>query len=122
MFFNSNIKFLRKRKGRTQDDVAVSLGIPRSTFNNYENLIAQPGMETLIGFSNYYGVAIDTLIRVDLTKLAEPAFAARKRLRRIYQRQQPARAGYYRGFGERGKHRAGCRKGQSRLHQRFCRP
>jgi transcriptional regulator with XRE-family HTH domain len=71
MYFNSNIKFLRKRKGRTQDDVAVSLGIPRSTFNNYENLIAQPGMETLIGFSNYYGVAIDTLIRVDLTKLAE---------------------------------------------------
>jgi len=71
MYFNSNIKFLRRRKGRTQDDVAVSLGIPRSTLNNYENLIAQPGMQTLIGFSDYYGVAIDTLIKVDLTKLAD---------------------------------------------------
>ncbi len=75
MYFTSNIKILRKRKGRTQDDVAVALGIPRSTFNNYENLIAQPGMETLVGFSNYYGVAIDTLIKVDLSKLSESQFS-----------------------------------------------
>jgi len=39
--------------------------------NNYENQIARPGMETLINFSDYYGVAIDTLVKVDLTKLAE---------------------------------------------------
>jgi len=71
MTFNTNIKFLRKRKGRTQDDVASALGLTRSTLNNYENLIAQPGMETLVNFSEYYGVAIDTLIKADLTKLSE---------------------------------------------------
>ncbi len=71
MTFNSNIKFLRKRKGRTQDDVASALGLTRSTLNNYENRIAQPGMETLVSFSEYYGVAIDTLIKADLTKLSE---------------------------------------------------
>lgn len=71
MNFNTNIKFLRKRKGRTQDDVASALGLTRSTMNNYENQIAQPGMENLVRFSDYYGVAIDTLVKVDLTKLSE---------------------------------------------------
>jgi len=71
MFFSSNIKFLRKRRERTQDDVAVALGMKRSTLSGYENNIAQPGFEALIAFSGYYNVAIDTLIRVDLTRLPE---------------------------------------------------
>jgi transcriptional regulator with XRE-family HTH domain len=57
--------------GRTQDDVAVALGMKRSTLSGYENAIAQPGMEALVSFSNYFRVAIDTLVRVDLTKLPE---------------------------------------------------
>ncbi len=71
MFFSSNIKFFRKRRGLTQDDVARSLGMKRSTLSGYENNIAQPGMEALISFSNFYKIAIDTLIRVELTKLPE---------------------------------------------------
>lgn len=71
MFFSSNIKLFRKRRGFTQDDVATSLGMKRSTLSGYENNVAQPGMEALIAFSNFYKVAIDTLIRVDLTKLPE---------------------------------------------------
>jgi len=71
MFLSSNIKFLRKRMERTQDDVATSLGMKRSTLSGYENGIAQPAMEALIAFSNYFKIAIDTLIRVDLSKLPE---------------------------------------------------
>ena len=71
MFFSSNIKFLRKRRGRTQDEVAITLEMKRSTLSGYENNVAQAGMEALIGFSNYFKVAIDTLIRVDLTALPE---------------------------------------------------
>ncbi len=69
MYFNTNIKLLRKRKGRTQDDVANALKIKRSTYNNYENQIAKPGIATLLAFSEYFGIAIDTLIKVDLSKL-----------------------------------------------------
>ena len=43
MYFTSNIKFLRKRRGRTQDDVAVALNLKRSTLSGYENGVAQPG-------------------------------------------------------------------------------
>jgi transcriptional regulator with XRE-family HTH domain len=71
MFLSSNIKFLRKRMERTQDDVATSLEMKRSTLSGYENGIAQPAMEALIAFSNYFKIAIDTLIRVDLSGLPE---------------------------------------------------
>lgn len=67
MFFASNIKFLRKRKGSTQDEVASSLNMKRSTLSGYENEVAQPNMETLLSFSNYFNIAIDTLIKIDLS-------------------------------------------------------
>jgi transcriptional regulator with XRE-family HTH domain len=71
MFFSSNIKFLRRRKGLTQDVVADSLDMKRSTLSGYENNIAQPGFEALITLSRYFNVAIDTLIKVDLASLPE---------------------------------------------------
>ncbi len=69
--FGSNIKLLRKRRGRTQDDVAVALGLKRPTLSGYENGVAQPGLDTLVAFSRYFNVSVDTLIKTDLGSLAE---------------------------------------------------
>jgi transcriptional regulator with XRE-family HTH domain len=71
MYFTSNIKFLRKRRGRTQDDVAVALNLKRSTLSGYENGVAQPGIETLVSFSRYFNLSIDTLLKIDISKLSE---------------------------------------------------
>ncbi|MDD4745720.1 MAG: LexA family transcriptional regulator [Salinivirgaceae bacterium] len=71
MFFSSNIKFLRKRQRHTQDDVATSLEMKRSTLSGYENGVALPSVSVLLAFSDYFGISIDTLIRVDLTPLRE---------------------------------------------------
>jgi transcriptional regulator with XRE-family HTH domain len=71
MYFASNIKFLRKRRGRTQDDVAAALNLKRSTLSGYENGIAQPGIEILISFSGYFNMSIDTLLKMDIPKLSE---------------------------------------------------
>ncbi|HEX2920499.1 MAG TPA: LexA family transcriptional regulator [Bacteroidales bacterium] len=71
MFFTQNIKFLRKRKGRTQDDVAVALNLKRSTLSGYENGVAQPGIEILISFSGYFNISIDNMLKLDLSKLKE---------------------------------------------------
>jgi transcriptional regulator with XRE-family HTH domain len=71
MLFTKNIKLLRKRKGRTQDDVAFAINMKRSTLSGYENEVAQPGIETLIAFSNYYKISVDTLLKVDLSALRE---------------------------------------------------
>ena len=71
MYFSSNIKLLRKRRGRTQDDVAHALDMKRSTLSGYENQVAQPGIDSLMAFSKYFNIAIDTLIRVELSELSE---------------------------------------------------
>jgi len=68
--FASNIKLLRKRRGRTQDDVAFALGMKRPTLSGYENEVAQPGIESLLAFSKYFGVSVDTMLKVDLSKLS----------------------------------------------------
>ena len=84
MFFKENIKLLRKRKGRTQDDAAFSLEIKRSTLSGYENGVAQPNMNALMQFSEYYGVAIDTLVKVDLSSLSESQLSQLERGYDIY--------------------------------------
>src|SRR4030066_2474669 len=71
MYFTSNIKFLRKRKGRTQDDIAVALNLKRSTLSGYENGVAQPGIEILESFSRYFNMSIDTLLKIDMPNLSE---------------------------------------------------
>ena len=71
MYFNSNIKLMRKRRGRTQDEAAFALNMKRSTLSGYENGVAQPGIQQLIVYSEYFGISVDTLIKVDLSKLRE---------------------------------------------------
>jgi len=71
MYFTSNIKFLRKRRGRTQDDVAAALNLKRSTLSGYENGVAQPGIDILVSFSGYFNMSIDTLLKIDMTSLSE---------------------------------------------------
>lgn len=77
--FASNIKLLRKRRGRTQDDVAFALDMKRSTLSGYENEVAQPGIDALLSFSKYYGISVDTLLKVDLSKLSQSELAQLER-------------------------------------------
>ena len=70
MYFNSNIKFLRKHRGRTQDDIAFALQMKRSTLSGYENGVSEPNLETLVAFSKYFGITIDTLVKVDLSSIS----------------------------------------------------
>jgi transcriptional regulator with XRE-family HTH domain len=71
MNFSNNIKFLRKRKGCTQDEVAIDLNMKRSTLSGYENQISQPNLEALLAFSGYYNISVDALIKPDLTQFSE---------------------------------------------------
>jgi transcriptional regulator with XRE-family HTH domain len=84
MYFKSNIKLLRKRKGRTQDDVSSALDMKRSTLSGYENGVGHPNLGTLTLFSDYFGVAIDTLIKVDMESLSESQLSQLERGYDIY--------------------------------------
>lgn len=72
--FGSNIKLLRTRKKRTQNELAAALNVKRTTINAIENSISQPTVILLQAFSKYFGIAIDTLINIDLSKLSESQF------------------------------------------------
>lgn len=70
IFLSSNILLLRKRRRKTQDDVAYAINIKRTTYTGIEIGNAFPSIEVLVNISNYFGVAIDTLLKVDLSKLS----------------------------------------------------
>jgi transcriptional regulator with XRE-family HTH domain len=69
--FGQNIKLLRKRRSRTQDDIAFALGMKRSTLSGYENGVAEPGIEALLSLARYFKISVDTLLTVDLGALRE---------------------------------------------------
>jgi transcriptional regulator with XRE-family HTH domain len=66
-----NIKLLRKRRGRTQDDIAIALDMKRSTLSGYENGVAEPGIEALLALAKYFKISVDTLLTIDLSTLRE---------------------------------------------------
>lgn len=75
MYLKENIKLLRKRKKRSQEEVAKAIGITRSAYNSYENGVAEPGISLLLKLSEYYDVNLDKLVRVNLSELTESALA-----------------------------------------------
>ena len=68
-FFGTNLKVLRERKKRTQQDIADFIGIKRSILNNYEHGISNPSIENLLMISEYFNISINTLLTVDFRKL-----------------------------------------------------
>lgn len=71
MYLGSNLKLLRKRRKLTQDDVANALNIKRPTYSGYENHIAEPGIDMILVLSKYYNIAVDTLLKTDLSNMRE---------------------------------------------------
>jgi len=67
-FFAKNILFLRKKRQYTQAEMPNHIDIQRATWSNYENGVTEPDISKLIGISDLFGVTIDELIRVDLSK------------------------------------------------------
>ncbi len=71
MFLGNNLKTLRKRKNLTQDEAAEKIGISRTKINAYENGHSEPTIDSLTLLAGFYQVNIDTLIKIDLSKLSE---------------------------------------------------
>lgn len=57
----NNIKNLRKRDNRTQEDVANALGITFQAVSRWESGLAYPDMELVPSIANYFGISIDEL-------------------------------------------------------------
>ena len=61
--------------GKSQEEVATALGLTRSSYSGYENNVAQPSLDNLISFSDFYKVSIDDLVRKDFSNYKESDWA-----------------------------------------------
>jgi transcriptional regulator with XRE-family HTH domain len=70
MYLASNLKFLRKKSGKTQDALSSEVNIGRTTIANYEAGISEPNLETLLTFSNFFGISLDDFLSKNMEDAA----------------------------------------------------
>lgn len=64
-----NLKYLRKREGYRQEDMARLLGYKgKQGYSSIENGISNVSIENLVNISEYFGVTVDDLLKKDLSK------------------------------------------------------
>lgn len=72
IFWADNIKFLRNRKRMSQDTLAEKLAVSRSKLNAHENgHTVNPPVEDLLRISSFFRISIDSLLKVNLSRLGE---------------------------------------------------
>ncbi|MFT6814734.1 MAG: transcriptional regulator with XRE-family HTH domain [Sphingobacteriales bacterium] len=71
MYFSENLKLLRTRMGKSQQDIADELNLKRTSLSGYENGGIQPPFQVLLSLCDYYNVSVDTLMRMNLSKVGE---------------------------------------------------
>ncbi len=72
--FASNIKYLRNKKGLSQQALADEFDLTRGQLASYEDNRAEPSQETLIKYSNFFRLPIDAFIKNDLTGAKDDVF------------------------------------------------
>lgn len=143
-YLSFNIRHLRTLKKLTQEQFADDLKVSRSRISSYEENRAVPPIDFIIDLSNYFGISIDILIKVDISKTKEDSFMKIGNNRVLFPIsvddsnddlieviEEEASAGYLRGYSDpeyiehlnkiklpflpTGKHRAFPIKGDSML-------
>ncbi|RIJ47725.1 helix-turn-helix domain-containing protein [Maribellus luteus] len=72
IFFAGNIKFLRERKKMSQEALASTLELTRAKIAAIEaGNTKSPQPEDYLNFSDFFKISIDTLLKIDLSKLGE---------------------------------------------------
>jgi transcriptional regulator with XRE-family HTH domain len=61
-----NLKTLRKLNGESQQDIANLLGIPRTTYSDYEQGNSEPNIQKLIRLSEHFKVSIGDIVGVKI--------------------------------------------------------
>lgn len=64
----NNIKKYREMKGFTQEQLAVMVGVDRTTINNYESLYRNPPLSIFIKIALALNVDLDDLANMDTIK------------------------------------------------------
>ncbi|MCP9770553.1 LexA family transcriptional regulator [Lacihabitans sp. LS3-19] len=66
---SKNIAHLRHLRGVSQEYLANDLNITRSRLSSWEEHRAEPPIDLIVRLSEYFNVSIDSLLKIDLTKV-----------------------------------------------------
>ncbi|HHG84934.1 MAG TPA: helix-turn-helix domain-containing protein [Bacteroidetes bacterium] len=67
---NSNIRYLRKQKGLTQEGLANHIKVTRSVIGAYEEGRAEPKIKTMKRMADFFKISVDALVSLDLAEAA----------------------------------------------------
>lgn len=78
MYLANNLKFLRKKMGKTQDALSSEVGIGRTTIANYEAGLSEPNIVTLRSFAKYFDVSLDDMLSKNMEEEKDTDKSERK--------------------------------------------
>lgn len=70
MYFYGNLRYLRKRDGVTQEDLAEQICVSRQSVSKWETGEAYPETDKLILLCDFFGVSLDDMLRRNLAEEA----------------------------------------------------
>lgn len=73
-YLNENIRFLRRKKGLTQQELAEILDVKRASIGSYEEGRSEPKLETITKICNFFKTTIDEIINKNLSKVLKNDF------------------------------------------------
>ena len=62
IFFSTNLKFLRKKYGLQQEELAKILNVKANTVSNYERGVSQPDYKTLLQITEYFNITAQQIL------------------------------------------------------------
>ena len=102
-----NLKYLRKRRGWTQEEFAVKLNIKRSLIGAYEEERADPRIEVLEIVGDIFKLSLDELLLKDLSNTGSNYLAKRRQQKMMMAERNmihfvpvKAAAGYLAGYAD----------------------
>lgn len=60
----NRLKEIREEKGLTLDEIQNQTGIKRGTYNNYENGVTEPKLDTWRKIADFFNVPVDYLLGI----------------------------------------------------------
>ena len=64
---NENIRFLRKKKGWTQEKFSKKIGIKRSLVGDYEEGRSDPRLNNLLKMCEVFQISLDNILKNDVS-------------------------------------------------------
>ncbi len=74
MEFSSNLRYLRRKNGLSQDELANKLGYKSfTTIQKWESGVSEPSVSTLKIIADIFSVSMDQMINDDLSAFSQPS-------------------------------------------------